>query len=70
MTLYDPMDCSTPGFLALTKVEFFVKKTIKNFKTVTTEHSTNSRTLLNSKFWLTTPKKLTVAQIHRELALY
>jgi hypothetical protein len=64
------MDCSTPGFPAPTNVEFFVKNTIKNFKTVTTEHSTNSRTLLNSKFWLTPPKKMTVAQIHREIALY
>lgn len=64
------IDETSSWFFALTNVEFFVKKTIKNFKTVTTEHSTNSRTLLNSKFWLTTPKKLTVAQIYRELALY
>lgn len=63
-------DCSPPGFPALTNVEFFVRKTVKNFKTVTTEPSANSRSLLNSKFCLTTPKKLTVTQVHTELALY
>lgn len=63
-------DCSTPGFPALTNVEFFVRKTVKNFKTVTTEPSKNNRTLLNSKFCLATPKKLTVTQVHREPALY
>ena len=52
------------------KMQVLYSKIIKNFKTVTTEHSTNSRTLLNSKFWLTPPKKMTVAQIHREIALY